>query len=1192
MNRENDQRLGSLIRFQKLTLQGFKSFPDKVSLEFNSQISAIVGPNGCGKSNILDALRWVLGEQGPSQLRAQSMSDVIFNGSANRKPVGMAEVTLAIECPMGSLPIGYNCIEVTRRLYRSGESEYNLNKTPCRLKDIIDLFLDIGLGKGAYSLIEQGRVDALLMARPIERRGLLEQAAGILKYKNRKKEALTKLTQTEQNLTRVKDVIAEVRSRRIILARQAHKAEKYKALRHEIEELEVSIVAARYANCLNSQTDINKYISELENELARLSAKIGLQAASVQQAKNRVEESAATLQKAQQEYNQMEFKIDATEDKLRDGEQRLHDIQNESMRLRSESESLVSKVTELKRNKTGLGKNCEKLSAEITNKESSTEEYERIVSDIKRQIDKHKNHLNLMKSKHLSFVESASKYRNRKAELEEAIRRVSSRIEKLIQERDRIEENLYQHITNRDTSVSQKQNYLEILETMTSEREGVNDKIRSQEGYINELNGRLQEIESRRMKIVNRYHSLEEIIAAGEGLKNGVKAVLKDYKNHESVNGSIIGLLADLFDTDAEYERAVEAALEERIENIVVTKHSEAERAIQFLSSQQKGRCTFIPIEPKLVNGHGKPSRLPETAKPVIDLIRTENRNMPLFKQLLYNSYLVDDLKTALEIWKMEKEPITLVTTEGEVITPEGIVTGGWESDGVPSYINRKKEMGRLQSEIRNVTKRSDELKCELNRNKEQEKVYRRESDELERQISSTTISIAEISRDVSHSEQQLKQVNLQFEAVLGEIEILQQELNELQRAHQKLTGQSHDEIQVNELEQAISKQEREIDELMEYLDLQNSSLTDVRIALETTRERKNSLLREINQIDSESERLDSLSKRLTIRADEMDQQMIELSAHLQDVKNELESLLRKRPSMEMNIQKLKSQWGQEKLAEESLIHEQETLQKQLRSVESGLTEQRILKAQTESTMKAIQEQTTINLGDIAVKMPEIPNLEELGKWTEQLHVLKRELESLGDVNLTAVEEHCEIVERNKYLDEQLNDLEKSITSLKTTIQQINHISRKKFNEAFENVNRFFGEIFKQLFNGGEAELKLIDPDDPLETGVEILCRPPGKRTRTIDLLSGGEKALSALALLFASFQYKPSPILFLDEVDASLDDANILRFTEYLKELSITTQVMMISHNPLTVEIADILYGITMADPGISKLVAVKIAA
>ncbi len=1179
------------IRFSRLVLQGFKSFPDRTVFDFSHSICAIVGPNGCGKSNVLDALRWVLGEQGPTQLRAQSMSDVIFNGSKNRKALGMAEVSLTIESRSGVLPIGFHEVEVTRRLYRSGDSEYRINKTLCRLRDITDLFLDIRIGKGAYALIEQGRVDSLLTARPADRRGLLEQAAGILKYKVRKKEALAKLNLTERNLERINDVISEVRRRRNILARQARKARKYKECMEEIAAIQHAIHLARYTALQREFTRLTADSTRMMDISAQQQAQMALKSAAVEKAQDMADSIDEELKSARMEYDQQELQIDAIEEFLSENARRIAETQQDELGTIRQTEEMTLRKVDLIDREKQLEIVLTDMQSELETRQDAFQALETQAARLQQQVQSVKQDVQKLRATYRNLLESAAQNRNKRAKWEESIRRISLRQESLRREKQQLEMEIE---AVRDKLELYKNASREINAQIAESSE----KAKAAQSRMNELNSsyaaliqRVRRNDVQQMETQSQIKSLEQLIAAGEGLPDGPGAILREYSGNESNTFAGLGLLSDLFETDPEYEKAVLAALEYHLMDVIVEDLTYVPEAVLFLNQSDKGRCTFMVLPEKSGPDTDKP--LPESSEcfPLARVVRPVSpRFRTLLGKLLEKTYLVDNLDHALQLRENTPPPFIFTTLNGEIVTSGGMVRGGWDRSAPHTYRARKQHVAKLQNisrELHTATQNLDREKQHLEtRLSETRSCLAAEKNTL----NALNIRRAENRRDLDHAEKNLATAHSRKQTVENELQMLHSEADALKKKLAALPETADIENEQLLLEKKIRDGEKQHESLRNQLDAIRVKLADARVGCETFRERSASTRRELKQLRNEKQRLKTLADQLEQRGKQLVSQRKALESQQKQRSEKLKILLDKRPEATTRIQRLQTRKDNEIQALEALKKELHAIESSVRITEDGISEIKIKKAGIQAAMNAILEQVDFDVESESKTNKNPATDSEINDWMARTAELRKVVESLGDVNLAAMEEHGELVERNKFLDEQTADLQTSIRSLRQTINHINSVCQTRFMDAFRKVNAYFGEIFAQLFDGGEAMLRLENEADPLETGVEIICKPPGKKARAIDLLSGGEKALSALALLFAAFKYHPSPILFLDEVDASLDDANVIRFTRFIKSLAGRTQIMMISHNPHTMEAGDALFGITMSEPGISKLVTAEI--
>lgn len=1188
------------IRFKKLELQGFKSFPDRTALEFNDDICAIVGPNGCGKSNILDAIRWVLGEQGPSQLRARAMADIIFNGAAGRRPVGMSEITLTIEAPAGSLPLSFQEVEITRRLYRSGDSEYLINRTACRLRDITDLFLDTGMGKGAYSLIEQGRVDALVTARPEDRRAFLEQTAGIEKYKVRKKEALSKLNSTEHNLARVQDVVAEVRSRRISLSRQARKAAKYRTIKNDLEDLQRVYLAGRFLR-YNSELDQQKRKQEtLENQLARNAAQSGLQVAALAQARDQIQEVQTELSQAGHQADKARLRMEYLESRIADMEARERELQNEQEQAQEQITALVAEQKTLETRLVSFKEEHEnrlQLLEYLQTEASQCEERYQVSNNRTMEI---RNRLHELQRQQRTQVETVSQLQNQLTSVSEAIRRVTTRRDQLAADqadnarRVTASREELQEAQNRLEALSQQQEQgVAQLETIS---EQLAEFVEEKQVTINAVRNLDHEL----LSVTTRIDSLQEVVSRGEGLDSGVRAVLKAFgpDTPDETDFTVLGTIADLYETDDHHEIAVAAALHDHLENVVAPSNRAVKTITEFLAEAQYGPVVLLSADWHRVNSEPEISSnlnsIVADAVPLRSVVSAAPGLESIFDWLLHGVYLVPDHSIPV----LQDEPV-----DGYCfVTPGGYRLGPGPRLMVPGVGDNKMAYRQRLAEIKTLTEKQSVLSRDTEDARERLQALESRGAELEGQRSSiagqlaaTQQEIAVANRDATHLASALARVQEQGQVMNGEVESIASELAALQTRLERLQLEHTEANRAADLHDEISAVEQELEDAQSHGEACRDTLMETRIRLNSTGDQVTSSTGEMGRMNDEIQRIGQMIERTRIQAER--KVSIEASGRdeRQEHVEELQQLVLRQPELKNSVENLRVRLSRMRDAEQALASEVSSLEKNERQIEREMGDIRVAVASVESSLASLKDESQWDLAELAselaVEFPEVPEPEELQQWKAQIEVLRNNLLMLGDVNLAAEEEHRELVERNQFLDEQIRDLEESIGSLRSTIQQINRASKVRFLEAYEVVNSHFGEVFQKLFSGGEASLQLLDPDDPLESGVDIVCKPPGKRARTIDLLSGGEKALAALSLLLAGFRYRPSPLLFLDEVDAPLDDANVVRFTEFLKELAKVTQVVMITHNATTMEAADVLYGITMEEPGISRLVSARLS-
>lgn len=1189
-SRETDGTVGSgTIRFKKLFLQGFKSFPDPTELAFSENICAIVGPNGCGKSNILDALRWVLGEQGPSQLRARSMSDVIFNGSANRKPVGVAEITLVIDCPAGALPLAYEEIEITRRLYRSGDSEYLINRTPCRLKDITDLFLDTGIGRGAYALIEQGRVDALVTARPDERRTFLEQIAGIEKYKVRKKEALSKLASTENNLARVKDVVSEVSTRRIALARQARKAIKYRTIRKERDDMLRVLAGGRFARLQASLKDLEIRAASLENHMARNSAHHGLQSVTLMESRKQVETVQDMLRKTADQIDQVERRIDYAESRIRDLDERNRELQEEIVLEKEEAEKLDRQAADLDGRILHLGNESDNLNRLLQVVTADAAVCDAELQELNRMIAGLRAELADAQTDRLRMITEQSGLKNRLMSIDQRLQFLTARIGELDVEFGRVAIE-GQTLTDRAEQANRQLRddqaaRAELAARMNSMRLELAEMDTCRQQCIEKL----RQAESESLSANSRLKSLQEIVAAGEGLDSGVKAVLAHFRRDPGSHTVIHGTIADLYDAAEEDEPVIAAALYQNLQDIVAADAAGMDAVCRFLQSETLGRVTVRPPDPECLS-EPAPMDPPAGTAPVRQMIGTENGFTKLFDWLLTGVFAAPDTGTAAQAAALSPDAV--------IVTPCGMRWEKGRARTIGRALDNRLAYRQRRIEIRNLERRI--LQLDVIRNEAQARYQEtdRQWQEIGNVLSELQPRMAEYDQGMAVAQRDLEHLKTRMDELNGRRTTLGQEQKKIGLERETLKEERLNVAEALRLMEERARGTKTIENLESKLESatalaaeRHEKLTEFRIQVRSTRDRLEYAGKEQTRLAADILRLKESAAIHREQAGKKHHLLEEGSAKKAELLSEVQILVNDAPVRRNLLESMQARLIQAQKAEDEIAREVAELEKADRQMEREMADIRVARATLDSGLAALAEETGCNPAEEAERLGRIPDESEIEDWKHRSDVLQESLAMFTDVNLAAETEHRELVERSRFLEEQLQDLESAIGSLRNTIQQINRASKARFTDAFTSVNTHFGEIFRGLFEGGEACLELIDPDDPLETGVDIICRPPGKRARTIDLLSGGEKALAALALLLAGFRYKPSPLLFLDEVDAPLDDHNVIRFTRFLKTMAEITQIVMITHNSVTMEIADILYGVTMESPGISKLVSARLS-
>ena len=1171
------------MQIQRIEIIGFKSFVDKTVLNFEAGITAILGPNGCGKSNIIDAIRWGMGEQNAKNLRGQAMEDVIFGGSEKRRAHGMAEVTMVFanhgNAPESALN-DYTEVMVTRRLYRNGDSEYLMNKTPCRLKDIAELFMDTGVGARAYSIIEQGKIGTILHARPEERRVLIEEVAGVTKYKVRKKAALRKIEQTRQNLTRLNDIISEVEGQLNGLRRQANKAQRFRDLRQQVKELDLLL------SCLKWRA-LEEKVVNLEAEFAQVSALVVAGDAKVGQMELTLEKQRLTLTEAedasstlQAQLFQRETELQRVEGKVEMGVQQRNHLTSQRAELNAELELMQKRAV---RRTTELNK-IQMTQGDIGQQRHQLEHEEGVVQ---KRVARHSEQEQLLRrdldTLRRTLLDQQGECLRQQGQHDHAQQRLAlltERKERYCAEQRTVAEQQQEARDAQQHCDEQRAKFRELHADGEELLLDLQGQHRQQTLSLHQLREELQSCRNAAARCCSHIDSLQDLSVARAGCRSGTKEILE----HSGLAHLFYQTLADGLQVDAGYDKAVAAAIGDQLQSLPLDCLAALQSVNDAIPAELTCLFQLARSEQVVVFSRG-------TA--VLDLITPLPAVAPFLSTLFQGCYCVDSLQPFMS----ETLPVgvTLVTTDGESLDWRGRFVrgdGATESHQVLKNIRHLEELTVQQSAHNDLLSRltQDEERLVALVERQQTEIL-----ELSREQHRYQVKIEELDREQTRCKQELKRWVERSELLAFDLEQGGDEESLL------LSQQKRASIAVNELKQKSSDDEAKIQNLeeewqgcVETLKSEQKHLTQLQIQCAEVKERARSLDLEIEREQGaamgQQRRQQQIDERLTSLA----KQDIELVAARQDHEQRLQVLMsyRQREREQLDVLKNKVESVVESVEgdEQAVRHARQLAQRQheqLNSVKMALQQCQL---DRDHLSQGVMDKYHIDFRDNDEQL-NLLDLEQPPEDAEaKLSRLRQRLDAFGEVNLMAIEEFNALEERYAFLLDQRNDLQRSVDDLHSAISQINRTTRRRFKEAFEQVNLKFQEVFPRLFVGGEASLSLTDEANLLESGIEIIAQPPGKKLQNVGLLSGGEKALTAVALIFAIFLIKPSPFCILDEVDAPLDDANIGRFNEMVQEMARASQFMIVTHNTRTMEIADTLFGVTMEDPGVSNLVAVRV--
>jgi chromosome segregation protein len=1184
------------VKIKKLQIVGFKSFVDRTTVHFDHDITCVVGPNGCGKSNIVDAIKWCMGEQSPSRLRGKHMEDVIFSGAEGRGPHGFAEVTLTFDNTDGLAPPEYSEyeeIQVTRRLDRQGHSDYLINRTPVRLLDITNLFLGTGVGKRAYSIIEQGRIGFIVTSKPEDRRTMIEEAAGISKFRLSKRAAERKMDQTRQNLLRVTDIIGELERSLASLKRQAQKAERYKRYKKEMRDLDLWVASHRFLELRGqvgsisaSLTHAAEEVQSSRNELVAKEASVEAERVSLQQLGADVERGQASAYELDNSVRQLEGLIRQQEDRqaalverkelatreLQQLEDRRHELQQEASGVRLS-------LGQLEALETQAGRLLEEVEAELQTRKNTAEEADMALGNARARLSEGRAHM-------AGAQAVLNGYEARRAEIRERLHRLQDEIEALAAREVEFHQQRGEHDAR---MVGLRSGKVETAERQ-SEIETV---LASQKEALTQVDSEVEALREKLAVTRSRLSSLNEIHERFEGVGAGAQAVMTEYAQGDSPSSGLVGLVADRIECAPEHTRALGAALGGALEYLLVDDTDAALRAAGYLAREEKGRATFLPRSPS-----GAPRVVPPfpggagIIGPLLTLVSHSHADSDWARYLLYDVLVVDTLSTAARLHR-EGFQGKLVTLDGQALLADGAVVGGAKDESAAHLL-------RLQREIRELEAAAASEGAELDRAVGEQGRLRASIAERQAAIDSAKAQAHDTELEILGAERDIHVVQMELQRIderRGEIAQAEREaraafsqidIDEASTQREVGDAQRH----VADAEEAARIAESVLSERRRVVEEQAARATEVKVEATQARERADRERSVLGQLDRSIAELNAREDRLREDVAIADRDQGQASGRILLHHGRLGETAHDASVAREDLSALRGRYDEA----QTQLGESEVTLKELRSAideqSTALNELTLRERELVLSLEHLEEQVSDKhrvelayvIGDYHART--MPGPEDTARAEE----LQRLIDRMGEINLTAIEEYEENAERYEYLTSQRRDLEEALGKLEKAIRQMNRESRAMFREAFAAINERFKRIYPQLFRGGKAELRLTDPQDMLETGVEIMAQPPGKRLGSLELMSGGEKALTAVALIFAIFQYKPSPFCLLDEVDAPLDEANIGRFAEAIQQMTDRSQFIIITHSKRTMEYADVLYGVTMEQPGVSKLVSVEL--
>ena len=1180
--------------FKQLELIGFKSFADRTMVRLEPGITAIVGPNGCGKSNILDSLRWVLGEQRAKELRGSHMQDVVFNGSENRHPAGMAEVSVTFDNSDSKLPVDFSEVQITRRVYRSGESEYLINKAPCRLKDIHEMFMDTGIGTQAYSMVSQGKMDMILSSKPEDRRYLFEEAAGIIKYKTRKKLAIRRLESAEQNLLRLSDIVNEVERQMRSLKRQVNAAIRYRELSEQLREIEIRAAWMEFVRLTSEIETLRGEFAVARDQYEGVSARIStLEARHEEIGLQRLEVERVRLTRQQAVY-EIESEMDKIERQIALHRQQMEYAKSRSEEANSDRDELLARAATLAAQTAQTDERAVVARAEIDAGVQAIAEKNAAHATALELVSQADTNLEKIRAQVTERVTDRARTQSALETLAESIASVDGLLTGLYENQDRLTKRREELLAILETARRAESEKLASYADQDSRREQTVFTRTGHQKSLQEVDERWRVMREEKSSVDARLKSLRELRDTYEGFAFGVKAVMKA-RDAGELRG-IIGPVGDLLSSDKEYERAIEAALGGNINNVVSENADNAKQAIEFLKRNTAGRVTFLPLDTMRGGMRDDSSALAGQAGvvgPAIDFVRYDSRLQSAVEYLLHSTVIVETLDDAIRITRSRPHHPRLVTLDGDVVSSAGAVTGGRTKHESRGLLGRSAEISELEDRVRTMEQDLGALVDQRNGINQAIAAASSEISQLETNLNALRKEINDLGVDIARQSTELDNVVDAGHAIDRQRDELSARRNQLedQRKEAMLradTIQSGDEalqIEMSDAQEAASS-------ARETLSVLASELADLRV-------NQAALVQRLEEIERDRQR-ESRDRDQALAAAEQRDQLIEtLTKEQENVDHEVTQLIARSSGLSETREEASKKAVEAQNQLQTLLDETDALDKELkeqrdiaRGAQADVHRIEMALRHDEDRVGFFQERIA---NEYAVSLAGL-NAEQVGTdeydedtRTQLVTDIRGKLQKMGDVNLTAIEEYEELEKRHAFLHTQMRDLNQAREALLGVIERSDKRIRDMFMETFNKIGENFGHFFRRLFNGGQARVYLVSEDDPLESGIEIEARPPGKKPTSISLLSGGESAMTAVALLFSIFKAKPSPFCVLDEVDAPLDDANIGRFLSLLEEFVDQSQFVVITHNKQTMAKADALYGVTQQERGVSQLVSVK---
>lgn len=1181
---------------KRLEMQGFKSFAEKIKLDFNCGITAVVGPNGSGKSNIADAIRWVLGEQSVKTLRGSKMEDVIFAGTEHRKPLGFAEVTIVLDNSDSTLPIDYEEVAITRRVYRSGESEYLINKTNCRLKDITELLLDTGIGRDGYSVIGQGRIDEILSTRSEDRRQIFEEASGIMKYKVRKHDAEKKLELTRQNLERINDIIAELESQLEPLREQSEKARRFLDLREELKVLEVNVYLDSMKKFRDRLEVMDKQLKTVQDQINDENNKLDEITRSNKEKTDLLKSMDERLEEAKQLFYEMEGNLERCSSEIKLNQEKIANLMQNIERLDTEKAELREKIEVLETEEAGKKDRLKYLERQLEEYSAKLAGFEKQMEELLKTLDEEERSIELLKSEIMDKMDIQS---DKKLQ----ISNLRSHIENMQKRQRSIDTEVYQNVVEKDREKMKKEELTESIRNAEQHIKGHKEKLSGLFREREETDKMLSELRMKQAKInsdiqskSSRVRTLREMEQKLEGYNRSVREVLQACHASPQFGRGIHGALAQLIEVDRKYETAIEISLGGALQNIVTQTEEDAKKAIEFLKRNKLGRATFLPISS--VEGRGFDNQTMARIKQcegfcgvASELVSYDSVYTGIIRNLLGKVVVIDNLDNGIKMARKFRYSFRIVTLDGDLLNTGGAMSGGSLENRGTGILTRNREISELDEELKSLRQQETGVSKDIKQLTED--ISRIDSDISSIEYEIKNNELVKI-RDESH----LAQTDENLEKLTARMEMLRQEKEQLEREIKETGNElTKYELELLQIEEEISEAKKTVAEFQEKhkedqaaRDALHTDITDYKISVNSIKESIAGVNESSDRIHTEKENMVMSITKKESEQERFREEIKKLEEQIEGLNARIKKHSEERSGRSFEIDRLTEE---RKILEEDIydiVNKINDTNKTILLLQEEYSRTEVRKTRLEAEMEALQDRIWNEYELTYSSAMELKK--DVGSLTSaqrRINEIKNMIKELGPINVAAIDDYIKTKDRYEFMTNQRNDMEQAREKLLRVIAEMTSIMKKQFLEQFKLINKNFNDVFRELFNGGRASLTLVDEENVLESGIEIEAQPPGKKLQNMMLLSGGERAFTAIALLFAILRLKPSPFCVLDEIEAALDEANVYRFVEYLKNYSCNTQFIVVTHRKGTMEGSDMLYGVTMQEHGVSKIISMK---